>query len=103
MGDMDEEAGVKNLAQAGFASTIRLSPIVENTNFNVTSTMLHLLSMMGLFGGLAHKDPNRPIILLTSPKNISVEDFFLFSYGRSYYLLVELLECFNYIMGRKHF
>ncbi|MCD9639113.1 hypothetical protein HAX54_023417, partial [Datura stramonium] len=57
--------GEENLEKTRFASTIQPPPIGENTNSNLTNTMLHLLSMKSLLGGLSHEDPNQNL------KNIS--------------------------------
>ncbi|MCE3215456.1 hypothetical protein HAX54_002445, partial [Datura stramonium] len=50
--DSDDE----NLAKVGFTDALCPPPIGGNANFRVNGTMIHLLSMKGLFEGLAHED-----------------------------------------------
>ncbi|XP_060190996.1 uncharacterized protein LOC132620349 [Lycium barbarum] len=46
-------------AGAGYAAAIQPPPLIGNSSFLITNTMLHLLNTKGLFGGLPKEDPNR--------------------------------------------
>lgn len=45
----------------GGKPSIRMPPVVRNEVFHVTSTMLKLLQMKGLFGGLVREDSHNHI------------------------------------------
>lgn len=46
------------LDDVGLARAIRIPPAEEEGEFHITSEMLHLLQMKGLFGGQPHEDAN---------------------------------------------
>ena len=56
-----------HLGDTGRASAIRLLPMVGNTKFHVTSTMLHLLQMKGMFGGQSYEVLNMYLNNFISP------------------------------------
>lgn len=48
-----------DLEQTGYADAIVLQEFSGNVKFDITSTMMHLLNMKRLYGGLDHEDPNQ--------------------------------------------
>ncbi|PHT31642.1 hypothetical protein CQW23_27979 [Capsicum baccatum] len=59
-GTFDDEDD--DLDGAGATGTIIPSPLAPGAKFNITSTMIQLLQLKGLFGGLAGDDPNMHLI-----------------------------------------
>ncbi|PHT28016.1 hypothetical protein CQW23_32386 [Capsicum baccatum] len=51
-----------DLDGAGATRAIILPPLAPGPKFNITSTMIQLLKLKGLFGGLAGDDPNKHLI-----------------------------------------
>lgn len=54
-GYMEDNGPLRDVRQNG---AIHSPPIVGNVVFHVTSTMLHLLQMKGLYGRKAHEEPH---------------------------------------------
>ncbi|KAK4718120.1 hypothetical protein R3W88_016458 [Solanum pinnatisectum] len=60
LGHNDDIGNLHNVNeyQLGSAGAIQLPPVMVNAVFHVTSTMLQLLQIKGLFGGLVTEDPH---------------------------------------------
>ena len=51
-----------NLDGDGATGAIILPPLAPGVKFNITSTMIQLLNLKGLFGGLPGDDPNLHLV-----------------------------------------
>ncbi|PHT48118.1 hypothetical protein CQW23_12326 [Capsicum baccatum] len=58
----EEDLGDNELLNPRRAGAIIPPPLAPEGKFNITSTMIQLLQLKGLFGGLAGDDPNMHLI-----------------------------------------
>uniref|UniRef100_M1D9I0 Uncharacterized protein n=1 Tax=Solanum tuberosum TaxID=4113 RepID=M1D9I0_SOLTU len=80
IGHQDDIGNLKDVndpIHLGGVGAIRLPPVERNTVFHFTGTMLHLLKMNKLYGGIAMRIPMSIFeILWTLPNNVLLQHFY---------------------------
>lgn len=87
--DIDDVNSVYNPSHAGETGAVCIPQAEGNAVFEVTSTTLHLLQILGLYGGLAHEDLHELVKSFTevysqlSLKNVSQDSIWLLLFPQS--------------------